>query len=177
MSVPKKLRLLASTNNGRGDLFTRLVSDLFYVLGYDGLRFDVHKTGREIDIEGTHRMEPRRVVAECKAHTKKMGGADLNKMLGVLTRERSKGEPVTGYFVSLGGFTGSGLEQELDTNEQDRIITLDATKVISELTAAGIVISKEAARERAGRCIQSAGLDDDTTFDDIELLGHPLAAR
>jgi len=174
MTAPYQLRLLASTNNDRGDLFTRLVSDLFYALGYDNLRFDVHKTGREIDIEGTHRREPRRVIAECKAHAKKMGGAELNKLLGALTRERGKGMPVTGYFVSLGGFSESGMEQELGTDEQHRIITLSASNVISELTDARILISLDEATERAGRCVEFAKLDDETTFEDAELLGHSL---
>ena len=62
METPTSLRLLASTNNARGDLFTRLVKDLFFALGYDGPRLDVHNTGREIDVQGTHRLEPRRLV-------------------------------------------------------------------------------------------------------------------
>ena len=39
MKTPTQLRLLGSTNNARGDLFTRLVGDLFFALGYDDLRF------------------------------------------------------------------------------------------------------------------------------------------
>ena len=168
------LRLLASTNNDRGDLFTRLTSDLFYVLGYDNLRFDVHKTGREIDIEGKHRREPRSVVAECKAHDKPMGGADLNKILGTVTREREKGQPVAGYFVSLGGFTQSALEQELGSGEQTRIIPIDANGVIAELTRSNILISQDKAVERAGRCAEHARLDSETQLNYSELLGHPL---
>jgi len=168
------LRLLASDNNDRGDLFTRLMSDLFYALGYDNLRFDVNKTGREIDIEGTHRREARRVLAECKAHSKKMGGADLNKFLGVLTRERGKGQPVAGYFVSLGGYSEAGIEQESDTDEQLRVITLDADDVVRELCDAGMLIALDKATERAGRCVEFARLDEQTRFEGAELLGHDL---
>ena len=101
------IRLLANGNNQHGDLFNRLVNDLFFALGYDQLRLNVHKSGRELDITGQHRHEARALVAECKAHKKTMGGAELNKFLGVLTRERKrdKNTPVVGYFVSLGGFT------------------------------------------------------------------------
>ncbi|MGH8608252.1 MAG: hypothetical protein ACREX9_12795 [Gammaproteobacteria bacterium] len=81
MHNSSSVRLLASTNNERGDLFTRLTKDLFFALGYDDLRLDVHKSGRELDLQGEHRLEPRRVVAECKAHAAKMGGAELNKFL------------------------------------------------------------------------------------------------
>ncbi|WDD99434.1 NACHT domain-containing protein [Thalassomonas actiniarum] len=168
------LRLLDPTNNGRGDLFTRLVSDLFYALGYDNLRFDVHKTGREIDIEGRHRHESRLVIAECKAHAKPIGGADLNKILGAVTREREKGQPVAGYFVSLGGFTESAIEQERGSSEQTRIIPIDTKGVITELTRSNIIITQEKAVERAGRCAEHARLDSQAQFNSSELLGHPL---
>jgi hypothetical protein len=39
---------------------------------------DVHKSGKELDIQGRHRLGPRCVVAECKAHASKMGGDELN---------------------------------------------------------------------------------------------------
>ncbi len=50
MKTPTQLRLLGATNNARGDLF--------FALGYDSLRFDVNKSGREIDIQGSHGLLP-----------------------------------------------------------------------------------------------------------------------
>jgi hypothetical protein len=94
MDVPVSLRLLASTNNARGDLFTRLKKDLFFALGYDDLQFDVHKPGRELDILGTHRHEQRRLVVECKAHVKKMGGDAINKFRGAVIAERRECSPL-----------------------------------------------------------------------------------
>lgn len=173
MKNPYTFRLLASTNNDKGDLFTRLVSDLFYALGYDKLRFDVHKTGCEIDIEGEHRREKRRVIAECKAHKKKIGGADLNKLLGILTRERGKKENVAGYFLSLGGFSESSLEQERNTIEENQIITIDANGIVKELIDANMLIPEEKACERAGRCAEFAKLSG-ATFGNSELLGHNM---
>ena len=175
MTTPTPLRLLGSTNNARGDLFTRLVGDLFFALGYDDLRFDVHKSGCEIDIQGVHRVEPRRLVAECKAHGDKMGGADLNKLLGIVTRERDKHKPtpITAYFVSLSGFRETGKEQEQQTSEQKRIILLDGQRVIDELIRIRILVSRAEAAERAGRCAEHAGLTD-AVIDGTELLGHPL---
>src|SRR5262249_11761612 len=108
MDTPATLRLLAPTNNTRRDRFTQLVKDLFLALGYDDLTLDTPKPGREIDVQGTHRFEPRRLVAECKAHNDKMGGAEVNKFRGVVSIERDQDErtPVAGYFVSLSGFRG-----------------------------------------------------------------------
>jgi len=166
------IRLLAASNNERGDLFTRLTKDLFFALGYDNLRLDVHKSGRELDIQGDHRLEPRHVVAECKAHSAKIGGEDLNKFFGALSRERKKNAPtqVAGYFVSLSGFTETGVEQELETGD-DRVILLDAQEVIEELERGHVLVGRINATERAGQCAQHAGLHD-ATLDGLDLLGH-----
>ena len=68
IDAPSSIRLLAAENNARGDLLTRLTKDLFFALGYDELRLNVHKSGREIDIQGKHRFEPRNVVGNAR-HT------------------------------------------------------------------------------------------------------------
>jgi hypothetical protein len=166
------LRILAATNNARGDLFTTLMKDLFFALGYDDLRLNVHKTGRELDIQGQHRLEPRKVVAECKAHAARMGGDELNKFLGVLTRERIKSAPVpvAGYFISLSGFTETGIQQEKDTGD-DGVILLDAEKVIAELERSRVVVGLEAATERAGQCAHHCGMTD-AIMESAELLGY-----
>ena len=171
MNSSINIRLLGSTNNERGDLFTRLTKDLFFALGYDNLRLDVHKSGRELDLVGEHRFEPRGVVAECKAHAGKMGGAELNKFYGALTRERQKSkQPVAGYFISLSGFTETGIEQEVETGD-DRVILLDAARVVEELERCHAIVQRTEATERAGQCAAQAGLKS-ATLDGLELLGH-----
>ncbi len=173
MNNSPMIRMLASKNNELGDLFTRLTKDLFFALGYDNLRLDVHQSGRELDLQGEHRFEPRRVVGECKAHAAKMGGGELNKFFGALTRERKKHAPtpVAGYFVSLGGFTETGIEQEIETGE-DGLILLDSKRIVEALESCHVVIGRTEAAERAGHCAQHAGLDD-AVLDGAELLGHP----
>jgi hypothetical protein len=123
---------------------------LFFALGYDNLRLDVHKSGRELDLVGEHRFEPRCVIAECKAQKEKIGGTELNKFFGALTRERKKNAStaVAGYFVSLAGFTETSIEQEIETGE-DRLILLDAQKVAEELERSRVVIARAEATERA----------------------------
>ena len=166
------IRLLATTNNERGNLFTRLMGDLFFSLGYDDLHFDTHKAGREIDIQGKHRYEPRTVIAECKAHASKMGGSKLNKFLGILTRERKSCEPVSvsGYFVSLSGFTETGIEQEKETGEGG-LILLDAARVIQELEKSHVLVGRTEAAERAGQCAHHSRLTG-AALEGVELLGH-----
>ncbi|MCB9384916.1 MAG: NACHT domain-containing protein [Bryobacterales bacterium] len=175
MSAPPPLRLLASTNNARGDLFTRLTKDLFYSFGYDELRMDVHKSGRELDVQGAHRRESKSMVAECKARTDKIGGDELNKFFGALTRERDrqKPTPVVGYFVSISGFRETGREQELETSQQDRVILLDGPDVVDELERSKMIVTRGEAIEKAGRCALHNDLAD-ATLDGVELLGHEL---
>jgi hypothetical protein len=172
MNDPSTIRLLAATNNDRGDLFTRLTEDLFFALGYHNLRLNVHESGREVDLQGDHRFEPRQIVGECKAHAEKTGGADLNKFFGVLARKRKKFAPVpvAGYFVSLGGFTETGIEQEIESGD-DRLILLTAQNVIHELERSRVIVTCTEAAERAGHCAQRAGLGT-AALDGAELLGH-----
>lgn len=174
MNSPSSLRLLGTTTNEKGDLFTRLSRDLFFSLGYDNLELDVATSGRELDIQGDHRFEPRRLVAECKAHASTIGGGDVNKFLGVLTRERKKHYPrdVTGYFVSLGGFTGTCIQQEAESGDS-AIILFNGEKVIEELQRGRVIVRLEEATERAGRCAESNGLAD-FQLEKVEIIGHAI---
>ena len=63
MGTDSRIRLLEADPNKRGDLFGRLMGDLFLALGYDDARLNIHNTGRACDLQATHRTEKRRVVA------------------------------------------------------------------------------------------------------------------
>ena len=143
------IRILEKENNRRGDLFGRLMADLFVALGYEQPRINVHKTGRELDLSAEHRLEPRCAIAECKATVRPMGGSDLNKFAGVLNAESGK-RPVTGYFISLAGFTEAAIEQEKH-RRRTKIIRLTGAQIVSELVEGRILVPKERATELAGR--------------------------
>lgn len=147
------IRILESENNKVGDLFSRLMGDLFTSLGYDGIRYNIHKTGREIDLQGSHRLEGRRFVAECKAVKNKVGGDNVNKFVGVIDAEKRKNPntPLIGYFVSLWGFTETAIEQESEF-EFKRLILLEQSDIIRELIKGNIIVSPEKAIEIAGQC-------------------------
>ncbi len=172
--MPKvsSIKILEKENNKRGDLFGRLMSDLFLTLGYDDVRLNIHKTGREVDIEANHRTEKRRVVAECKATEDKTGGADVNKFVGALDAEKRKGDLETvGYFISLSGFTEPAIEQEKEAGGE-RVILLNGTQVVEELVNGRIIVPSEEAMERAGRC--AAQQPDDLIPETTELLAHEM---
>lgn len=151
MQEQVSIRILEKENNRRGDLFGRLMADLFVALGYEQPRLNIHKTGREVDLSAEHRLEPRRAIAECKATTEPIGGDDLNKFVGVLDAERGDGEAITGYFISLAGFKETAIEQE-SQRRKTKIVLLTGAQVVSELIKGRILVPKERATELAGRC-------------------------
>ncbi len=162
------IRILENDNNRRGDLFGRLMADLFVALGYDQPRLNIHKSGRELDLDAVHRLESRRAIAECKATEETIGGGDVNKFVGALDAERSKGPPITGYFISLAGFKETAVEQE--KNRRTKIVLLTGPQVVDELATGRILISRDRATELAGR---SCAAHDHLVLDPAaELLAH-----
>lgn len=148
----RKIEILEKTKNKKGDLFGRLMSDLFHSLGYDVPRINIHKSGREIDLTARHRTESKIAFAECKAHSDTIGGADINKFVGVIDVEKRrikkdkslKGYSIVSYFISLSGFTETAIEQEYEVDNK-RIILIKPEKIVEELIRGKILVSQEKA--------------------------------
>lgn len=146
----RNIEILEKDQNKKGDLFGRLMSDLFHTLGYDDPRLNIHKSGRELDLKAFHRTESKIAIAECKAHSDTIGGADINKFIGVVDAERrktkkdtaTKGFSLVGYFISLSGFKETAIEQENDLGNS-RVILIKPEKIIEELIRGRILVSKE----------------------------------
>jgi hypothetical protein len=170
MSHPAQIRILENDNNRRGDLFGRLMADLFVALGYEQPRLNIHKSGRELDLAAVHRLERRRAIGECKATADTIGGADLNKFAGALDAEQGSDDiPLTGYFISLSGFKETAIEQEKN-RRRTKIILLSGPQVVDELIKGRSLITKERSTELAGRCSSTHG---DLVLDtEAELLAH-----
>lgn len=164
------IRLLEPNANRRGDLFAQLMGDLFLTLGYDDCRYAIHKAGREVDVIASHRTEQKQLVAECKAEQDPVGGAEINKFVGVLDAERqmSKDRETVGYFVSISGFRETAVQQELDLPAR-RLILIDGRQVIGHLVRGQLMVAVESAAELAGRCVQKLDL---TLDDEHELVAH-----
>lgn len=163
------IRVLEKDNNARGDLFGKLMTDLFHCLGYADCRLNIHKSGREIDLQGRHRRESRYVVAECKATKDPIGGADVNKFAGALEVERRKLKTdVEGYFVSLGGFKETAVEQE---DGLSRLNMLTGEQAVAELIRGRVLAPEAVASSVAGR-LAPRGVD--LILEATELLAHAL---
>lgn len=169
MEQPLSIRILATSSNDKGDLFGRLMTDLFVSLGYEQPRLNVHKSGRELDLTADHRVEKKTAVAECKATSELTGGDEVNKFVGALDAEKKGRAAVVGYFVSLSGFRETAIEQERQ-GRRTKIHLLGPRRIIEELVSGRALVSREHAAELAGRCSTgSAGLCLEA---DVELIGH-----
>lgn len=166
--MPVNIRVLASDENRRGDIYSRLMEDLFVSLGYDNVRHNISRSGREIDIEAEHRFEKRRALAECKIVASKVGGRDINTFVGALRAERQKG-PFTAYFISLAGFTETSIDQETEAGAEG-VILVDGGRVVAELVRGHILASLERATEQAGQCV--AGTLALSLDEEVDLLAH-----
>jgi hypothetical protein len=167
--MAESIRILETDNKRKGNLLGRLAADVFVALGYEYPRLNIAKSGREVDFSALHRYEPRRAVGECKATADPVGGDDLNKFAGVVDVEFEPKVPVTGYFISLSGFTGTALEQEKQ-RRRTTIVTLTGSQVVETLVNGNIIISRDRASDLAGRCCAAhAHLTIDAAH---ELLAH-----
>ena len=173
MTVRTSIRLVPVDNNTRGDLFARLMGDLFVALGYDNVRMNIARSGREIDIEADHRLEKRRALAECKAWDRPVGGKEINAFAGKLRPERGRKlrQNVTPYFISLSGFTEPSIDQENEAGDE-AVILVDGARVLVELVKGRILVPVEKATEKAGQCV--AGLQDLQLDDQVDLLAQPI---
>lgn len=158
MITLKSVIVLGShSTNKRGDLFASSLRTLFSALGYQDFRLNIHKTGREIDVEGAHSQEHRKLIAECKATAAPVGGKDVNTLMGKVEVERRKDStPIQAYFLSLSGFTESAIEQEKDAGK--RVVLLDSSKIISSLVNSKILVDPALASEKSGRLVPADAL-------------------
>ncbi|GIH24926.1 hypothetical protein Aph01nite_32360 [Acrocarpospora phusangensis] len=169
---PVQITLVARDNNEKGTVLTGLAGDFFHCLGYDEFTYDIPRSGREIDIVGTHRHEDVFLIAECKAKKSPSGGDEINKFYGALDAERRQsGKNIVGYFIALNGFTGSAIAQEGDMREK-RVMLIDGEKVAKELMNGGVVVPVERVTESVTRMLEKAGISHRIDVS-IKLIGHP----
>lgn len=140
--------ILEKDRNKKGDLFNRLVFDVFHALGFGEVYCNVTKTGREIDMILYHRTENRVALVECKAHKEKIGGSDINKFVGAYDVEKREYEreskSVVGYFISVSGFKDSAIVQEKERGRNE-IILLGSKEIVEELIQGKVLCSLEKA--------------------------------
>ncbi|SHI11425.1 NACHT domain-containing protein [Streptomyces sp. 3214.6] len=145
------------------------MKDLVHALGYEVVRTNIHKPGREIDIVARHPFEGRRAVVECKAHKEKIGGGDVNKFVGALDAERGPQEQISGYFASISGFKDSAIEQE-EASGRKRVALLGPNEIVEQLIKSRVLTPRSTATFRAGTLM--AGSGEWSVDDECDVAAH-----
>lgn len=150
----REILILEKDKNKKGDIFNRLIFDVFHALGFDEFQFNVQKMGREIDMVLKHRTENRVALVECKAQKEPVGGDAINKFVGALDVEKKRykfeGKHIVGYFVSKSGFKTTAIEQENErarfkSEHEENIVLLGTNDIIRELISGNMICSLEKA--------------------------------
>ncbi|MGW0808341.1 NACHT domain-containing protein [Nonomuraea sp. NPDC002799] len=165
-----RILVAASESNDQGDVFTERMTDVVHALGYETLYLNISKPGREIDIHGRHRLEHRSVIVECKAQSRPVSGADLNKFAGVLERERLQEPNLVGYYISISGFTAPARLQE-DDFPSPRMLLLGPVDIYEQLVAGNILIPRDRAAFAAATTM-SESLTGLSVDDEPILIAH-----
>ncbi len=104
------IKILASNSNEKGKLFEDFIKRILDALGFHNFRIDVHRTGRELDIQANHKVTDEPILCECKAHETRLSGDELSKFYGVYAHECDSNKDLKGLFFSLSGFNDALIE-------------------------------------------------------------------
>ena len=116
-------KILAKTNDEKGNLFEELMGDVLDGVGYTDLEFNRMLPSGEFDITGRHKISGQEILVECKAEGKPIGKSDLQKFHSKYTVEynkKSQGQPLVGLFFSLSGFANTALQYHNNLDEQEK---------------------------------------------------------
>ena len=107
------------------------------------VRYNIRKTGEEVDVYGRHRLSDERLKAQCKAHIDLIDTVPLRLFYGDLEKERNNNPRILGVFVSLSGYSGTAYEwyDELDDNIRNHFKLMNGEQFYSELQKEDIVSS------------------------------------
>jgi restriction endonuclease len=134
----------------KGRALERAVGAVWTQLGYRKLKFNVHATGEEIDIEGIHVVSAEVLKGQCKAHSAKIDTGPLRQFFGDVEKERGRSERLTGIFVSLSGFSGTAerWHEELLEKQRAYFKKFDGDEFLTQLEEAALICSVESLTAR-----------------------------
>lgn len=141
------LKIFAVGSNAeKGRSLERHTGALLTTLGYTDLRFNIHKTGEEVDVWARHRISGEALKVQCKAHKDQIDTPPLRTFFGDLQKERETNPRTIGLFISLSGFSGTALQwyDELSGETKDYFPLLKGEKFFEILQEAGLVCSLDA---------------------------------
>lgn len=134
----------------KGRALERAVGAVWTHLGYRKLRFNIHATGEEIDVEGTHVISGELLKSQCKAWGDKVDAGPLRLFFGDVEKERGQSDRVIGIFVALNGFSGTAnrWHDELSDSQRSHFKKFDGDEFLGQLQEAGLVCCFELLKTR-----------------------------
>jgi hypothetical protein len=147
IKMTNTLKIFAVGSNAeKGRSLERHTGALLTTLGYSDLRFNIHKTGEEVDVWARHRISGEALKVQCKAHKDQIDTPPLRTFFGDLQKERETNPRTIGLFVSLSGFSGTALQwyDELSDKTKDYFRLLNGEEFFKILQEAGLVCSLDA---------------------------------
>lgn len=134
-------------SNSIGKAFEEFIAILLSKLGYKISNINIHKSGREIDVEAISKVTGEPIIAECKAHKEPLTGPDLSKFYGVYEHERKRKKPnLIGIMFSLSGFNSAFIEYYNEkTKEDKKTFKIYGTKEIIDFSVDADLISDDGA--------------------------------
>lgn len=139
------IKILASNPNEKGDLFENFTKKILDALGFHNFRIDVHKVGRELDIQANHKVTDEPILCECKAHEEKLGTNHFKIFSEGYGHEYNSNKRLKGLFFSLSGFKDTLIEyyNEKPKKFQERFKIYSDTDIEGFLKNSKIVESVE----------------------------------
>jgi tetratricopeptide (TPR) repeat protein len=147
MSIKMTVEIFAIGSNAeKGRSLERYVGAVLTTLGYRDLRFNIHKTGEEVDVCARHRISGEALKVQCKAHKDQIDTPPLRTFFGDLQKEQEKNPRTVGLFVSLSGFSGTALQwhDELSGKTKDYFRLLNGEEFFAILQETKLVCSLDA---------------------------------
>jgi len=173
MQPTHTIRFLSATDKERDALFLRLVSDLFFALGYSKNTTSV--SGYDIEVQGSDSIEARQMRARCKNDSATVGLMEVEKFIEAVEYEQKVANisgSIVKYFLSLSGFDAVVWEQQRELAKRG-LLLFDAASVIRALEERGVLETDEKANKQAHDCQQQANCND-VVAEASELLIHQV---
>jgi len=107
----KDLLIIAIGNkNEKGRALEQQFGYVLNHLGYKDLTFNINRTGEELDVKGYNKLFNDPLIAECKAHKKKISPGTIRKFFATFQKDLDKNPKMRGIIISLSGYTSNALE-------------------------------------------------------------------
>lgn len=146
MPPPQPSIIALGSKHEKGRALERAVGAVWSQLGYRKMKYNVHATGEEIDLEGSHVVTEEVLKGQCKAHSKAIDSVAVRLFYADVEKQHKKNNHLTGVMVSLSGFNGTAIRwhEELNADQKSYFKLTDGPGFVQHLVEAGLIINAEA---------------------------------